>query len=288
MSSLRTQRVVILLIGIFILVVVTVVLLVRLYLDSLYTSRLDRVNIAVWGPQSYVMSLSRVGKQHHIIIMSNAYTVQVPGGLAGYSIGSLGKLAALEADAQLYMKAMGVGAGVFIHKYLYDAQPTIYYDDVWLENVEFAEIKRNMLQSIWLSGNMNMFDRLWMHLMIRSIKPAQMNVYYVRDNPPNVLVYDKLFRDEQELVQLGYIQSESTATFLARILESTGIRVADISRADSKMKRSSCTIFDSHESFSQTGLFLAGHFGCALEHGDTGLYDIYWVLDERIEREWGM
>ncbi|HNQ31249.1 MAG TPA: hypothetical protein PKJ68_02065 [Candidatus Woesebacteria bacterium] len=288
MSSLRMQRAVMLSIGIFILVAVALVLLARLFFDSLYMSRLDRVNIAVWGPQSYVMSLSRVGKQHYMIMMSNAYTVQVPGGLAGYSIGSLGKLATLEKDPRLYMKAMGVGAGVFIHKYLYDSEPTIYYDDVWLEDSKFAEIKNHILKSTWLAGNMNIFDRLWMYATIRSTKPAQMTIYKVRDNPPDVLLYDKLFRDEQKLVQLGYVASESTASFLARILENTGIRVADISRADSTMRKDSCTIVDSQESFSQTALFLAGHFGCVLEYGDTSLYDIYWVLDEKIEREWSM
>ena len=97
---------------------------------------------------------------------------------------------------------------------------------------------------------------------------------------------DKSFRNEKKLIQIRYISSESTAVFLSKLLENTGIRVADISRNEESEKLQKCTVIESGDSFSQTSIFMSRYFGCDLKKGDTGLYEVQWRIDASIEEKW--
>ena len=81
-----------------------------------------------------------------------------------------------------------------------------------------------------------------------------------------------------------YTDSERTAYFIAQMLENSGIRVADIAKSTTLLPN--CTIIDSGKTFSQTSKFISSYFACDLEKGDTGLYEIQWILDRGIEKRW--
>lgn len=283
MKNMRS-RVPILIFGLSVVFLIFAYFLYKSYSASLYNSSLSRINIGIWGEHSYVLSLGKTTKQHYIFLFGNSYEVQVPGGLKGYKIGALGKLANLEKDPQLFIKAMGEGSGVFIHKYVHNLDPEIYYDDTWLDTMQFNDVKKELLKKIFLPGDLSIFDRVFIYLAIRDARPSQSTLVKVKNEVPNLLLYDKIFRNEKKLVQILYTESERTAYFISQLLENTGIRVADISKNTAKTK--GCVIVESTSNFSQTSRFISNYFGCELREGDTGLYEVQWVLDSKVENRW--
>lgn len=273
-----------LLFGLVLLVFMFAYFLYRAYTHSLYSTPFTRINISVWGNHSYVVSLGKTTKQQYIFLFPNSYEVQVPGGLQGYKIGALGKLSALENDPQLFAKAMGQGSGVFVHKYLHDAKNEIYDDDTWVDKISFSEIKHDIEASIFRTGNMSLLDRLYLYFAIYNAKPSQTTLVRVKQDIPALLLYDKVFWNEKKLVQIEYAESERTAYFISKLLENTGIRVADISK--NSKTASECVVIESSETFSQTSQFLSSYFGCVLRRGNTGLYEIQWILNRRVEDTW--
>jgi len=283
MKNMRS-RVPILIFGLSVVFLILAYFLYKSYSASLYNSSLTRINIGIWGEHSYVLSLGKTTKQHHIFLFGNSYEVQVPGGLKGYKIGALGKLADLEKDPQLFIKAMGEGSGVFIHKYLQELDADIYYDDTWLDTLKFNDVKKELLSKVFLPGDLNIFDRIFVYLAIRDSTPSQSTLVKVKKEVPDLLLYDKVFRNEKQLVQILYSDSERTAYFISRLLENTGIRVADISKNTSET--TNCVIVESAKNFSQTSRFISSYFGCELREGDTGLYEVQWILDGKVENRW--
>lgn len=281
---LMRQRIITLTVGIIIIGFVLAYITLRAYTQSLYHNTLTRVNIGIWGKHSYVLSLGKTSRQHYIFLFANSYEVEVPGGLKKYKIGALGKLAGLEKDPQLFAKAMGQGGGVFIHKHLYDDTQEIFYDDSWVDSLSFTDIKTELMLSIFRAGELNVFDRLFVLMTIRDARPGQTTLVRVKTSVPQLLLYEKSFRNEKKLVQILYSGSQHTAIFISKMLENTGIRVADITQ--NPKRQSGCSIIESSGRFSQTASFLSSYFGCALEKGETGLYEIIWLLDQGVEDTW--
>lgn len=273
-----------LIVGILLLLSVVAYLLFQEYRQSLFSSPLARINVAIWGEHSYVISLGKTTRQHYIFLFPNSYEVMVPGGLKGYKIGALGKLSSLEKDTQLFAKAMGQGSGVFVHKYLFSSQTEIFEDDTWVESTNFSQMKKEIFAGILAPGDLNVFDRLFVYLSLQQAKPSQTTVVRVKGAVPELLLYDKVFRNEKKLVQLVFSQSERTAYFIADFLENTGIRVADISK--NPKQSSQCVIIESSDQFSQTSRFLSSYFDCNLTRGDTGLYEVQWFLNDEVENRW--
>ncbi len=270
--------------GLGVLGLILAYILFRGVTHSLFNSSLTRINIGIWGKHSYVVSLGKTTKQNYIFLFPNSYEVQVPGGLKGYKIGALGKLADLEKDPQLFAKAMGQGSGVFIHKYIHEQKSEIYDDDEWIDSIKFVEIKREIERSLFQQGDLSLFDRLYVYSAIRDARPSQTTLVRVKESKPELLLYDKVFRNEKKLVQMMYTDSERTAYFIAQMLENSGIRVADIAKSTTLLPN--CTIIDSGKIFSQTSKFISSYFACDLEKGDTGLYEIQWILDHGVEKRW--
>lgn len=278
------QRVFMLFAGIAIVIFILAYIALRAYSQSLFQSKLTRINIGVWGKHTYVLSLGRTSRQHYILLFANSYEVEVPGGLQKYKIGALGKLAKLEKDPQLFTKAMGQGGGVFIHKNLYEDTQEIFYDDSWVDTLSFTDMKTELMLSVFHAGELNIFDRLFVLMTIRDARPGQTTLVKVKTSVPQLLLYEKAFRNEKKLVQILYSRSQHTAIFISKMLENTGIRVADIS--ENTQHLSGCSIIESGAEFSQTSRFLSSYFGCTLERGETGLYEIKWLLDRGVEDTW--
>lgn len=280
-----SSRIVVLTIGLVLLIGIFVMGTIRGLQTSLFGEPLSRVNIGYWGEHSYVLSLGRQSKQHYVFAYANSHTVEVPGGLAEYHIGALGKLSSLEQDRQIFPKALGEGSGVFIHRYLYQDRSKIYFDDTWVDRLDLSEIKRDLtMRTLFASGNLSLFDRFFILFALQEAKSAQVTVIQIKKNTPQLLLYDRIFRQEKKLVQILHSGSERTAYSLARLLENAGIRVADISE-DEDLRRN-CTVVEPRRPFTQTAQFVGRYFGCSLEIGDTGLYDTVWRIGSKTAREW--
>lgn len=280
-------RLVVLGVGVLILLLVLISLALRNIQSSLFSESLSRVNIGYWGEHSYVLSIGRQSKQHTVLLFANSHPVRIPGGLAEYRIGALGKLASLEHDQQLYTKAMGAGSGVFIHRFVHESSQEVYYDDTWIHAQDFQAVRKElMLRTILERGSLSLFDRLYVLFALQESKPSQVSIVRVDTTTPSLLLFDKVFRQERKLVQLRYATSDRTAYALSKLLENTGIRVADIS--PSAKSAGACTIIESHKPSSHTARFLSTYFDCPIEVGDTGLYDVVFGMSPEIERVWRM
>jgi len=273
----------------FLIIGIGTTLLILLYIayhnysDSLYANPLSRINIGIWGKHAYVVSLSAKTNQHIIFTFPNSHVVQVPGGLKGYKIGALGKLAQLENDPFLFAKALGQGSGLFIHKSLHKDSNEIYYDDKPLtDNLDsiIGEIKN----SVFLEGDLSIVDRIYLYSTISNAKSSQITLVNVGEYTQREILFDRIFRNEKKLVQILYNLSQRTAYFLSINLENTGIRVADISANDKVTKE--CSVTESTDKHSETAKFISKYFNCKLVTGNTGLYEIIWRLDTGVEDRW--
>ncbi len=279
------SRVYILFFGLLIVIAVGVILGYKSYRRSLFGDPSARINIALWGEHSYVISLGKESRQHYILAFGNSYAVEVPGGLKNYHIGALGRLSSLEKDPKIYTKAMGQGSGVLIYRTIHAPTETVYYDDAWLDSLQTSTVKSEILRRmITQPGDAGIFDRIYVIWALQSAKESQIKIVTLKENEPGLLLYDKTFRQEKKLVQIQYRSSQHTAYRLSRLLENTGIRIADISHADTTPTE--CVVYEPDKRPSHTAQFVSRYFGCLYESRDTGLYDTVWVLNSRVEKEW--
>lgn len=278
-------RVYVLVSGIILTIFVCVFLGYRQYLRSLFSNPLNRINVGIWGKHTYIVSLSNNSTQNYLILFDSTQMIQIPGGLKGYKVGSLGKLASLEQDIQVYKKALGVGGNTFLHRTLFENTDTIYYDERWMEGLSFEQFQNELKSFVFLSGDMSIFDRVFYYQAISRLKPSNTTVVKSAQTTSDVVLFDKTFRNERKLVQIMYQNSERTAMLLARTLENTGIRIADISRKD-RGEDKECVVTEQTIPFSRTARFISDFFACKMVEGDTGLYDLRWYLGNEVEERW--
>lgn len=294
----------VLIFGIGILVLALGSLLYRDYAKSFFASSASRIHVGIWGGKhTYVLSLGKTTKQHYFFVFQNSHTIKVPGGLKKYKIGALGKLAHLEHDPHVFIKALSQASGLLIQKTLYEDTDTVYYDEEEGEKVNQDQILKDIRVDIVKPGNLSLFDRIFVLLTVQNARPSQTSIEYVTENstPKVNALLDKTFRNEKKLVQIRFIQSEPTALFLSSMLENMGIRVADISQIDNTLSTSTseatdraqmkkrgdeCEVVEPGPRFSNTSQFISQYFECALVHGDTGLYEIQWNLSTHVEEKW--
>lgn len=279
-------RLYILIAGVLLVFLILGTVLYRDYSQSFFSSTSGRINIGVWGEHTYVLSLGKTTRQHYIFIFENSHVIDVPGGLKSYKIGALGKLAYLENDPNLFVKALSQGSGIIIHKALYKDTDTIYYDEE--ESISrLNEVMNDLQLDVLKAGDLNLFDRIFVYTTLAQARPSQINVIKMGEEAPKVgALLDKAFRNEKKLVQILFVSSESTAVFLSKMLENTGIRVADISQGESDRGVQKCSVVESGTEFSQTSIFMSTYFGCSLVKGNTGLYEVQWRLDTPTEEKW--
>lgn len=264
--------------------------LTREYNRSFFSTSLQRVNIGIFGKRSMIVSynLKSSGGGHTLIVFSNTYNVQIPGGLGGYSVGSIGKLAELEKKPDMYKKAMSIAGQLLLHRAQYKNTSEVYYDD-YGDTTDDNEMKSRLADAFWGGGDLTIFERLFLISKIDEILSSSTSRYLVSSQKPQLKLYERSFRDERKLVQIYYQDSSKTAYTFASLLENAGIRVADIISTQEKLTNGpKCMVIESGSERSKTGEFLTDYFGCAYTEGETGIYDIHFVLDDKTEQEWGI
>ena len=273
--------------GIAVLVLILAVWSVQTYRKSFFMSPMQRVNIGIWGKRSMIISYNLTAPRHTLIMFSNTYPVDIPGGLQGYTIGALGKLVALEKKPLIYKKALSAAGDVLVHKVQYQTTDDIYYDD-YGNMSEDVELQAHIRKALFGPGELTLFERLFLWSRLSEITSVQTARHLVSSQKPDITLYEKAFRNEKKLVQIRYAQGASSAFAFAGMLENIGIRVADSMRVDRDQSMAqTCTVMEADGEKSATAAFIVDYFGCAHVTGQTGLYEIIFTLGPVIEQEWG-
>jgi hypothetical protein len=277
-------------VGFSLIVIMVLVWVARQVFGSFLFEPFQRFNLGMWGKRSMILSYNKNNPNHTIILFSNQFEIEIPGGLKGYHVGSLGKLVSLEKKPLIFKKSLSSAGNLLIHKILYEKSEDVYFDD--FGDISDEQAVRSMLMNfLTQSGELNLFERAYLFLNLNSIIGPQTSWIIVSHQKPQEIFYEREFRNERKLVQLIYKNSPETAQIFATMLENTGIRIADTASLLDQSSRKyaqikNCLIIES-EATSKTGKFLANYFGCDIKKDETDLYDIKMILGEKLEGEWG-
>jgi len=271
----------------------------QIFSQSLFMKNKDRINIVMYGPKSSLYSIDTNENRHYVLYFPPDLKMQVPGGYENYRVGSLGKLAKLEANPDIFRKTFALATTAFVDYYFYQDSPDVYYGNESEDKVT----EPALYKFITYSGNANIFDRIFFLLKFFRINQSDFTVidYLEKTNKAKNdvifqdesfkkesigLLFQKKYRAEHKSVQILYKNGYKVAVQIASLLEGNGIRVNDIS-IDIKSEKGCSVIEDLSpgESFSTTAADIASYFDCAIVKGKTDVYDIIFVLG-KVEDDW--
>ena len=273
--------------------------LMLIFSQSLFMQKKDRINIVMYGPQSGLYSIDTNESRHYVLYFPPDLKMQVPGGYGNYRVGSLGKLAKLDGNPDIYRKTFALATTAFVDYYLYQDSPEVYYGNEAIDKVT----EPALYKFITYSGNANIFDRVFLLFTFLRINQSNFTVIDYREKTIKAkndvvfqdesfkkesigLLFQKKYRTEHESIQILYKDGYQVAVQIANLLEGNGIRVNDISINLSE--KNECRVVEDLKAgqvYSSTASDIASYFGCALIKGKTDVYDIIFVLGN-LEKDW--
>ncbi len=266
---------------------------VKSYTNSLFYSNRDRINIVVYGTYTSVYSLGISDNEDYIIPFSPDLKIEVPGGYGQYRVGSIGKLVTLDKNYDIYNKAFSLASLTFVEYYFTEDKSDTYYD-IPFPNKEDLKLNGNTI--LFAKSNANLFDRLYLALVIASRERENFKVVndmllsdqdrYIKKSLG--LFFQKLYRKENKNVQIVYTKDYNLAEKLSTVIEGNGIRVNDISFLEKPKDK--CRVVENTSSkdkgYSQTALQLSRFFHCQIaQESMGGVYDIIFELGN-LEEKW--
>ncbi|MEI6327212.1 MAG: hypothetical protein WCO78_03790 [Candidatus Roizmanbacteria bacterium] len=270
--------------GLSLLFIIITVLVWRSYQNSLFVLDRNRILVGVWlGDESYVLSLPKESGQNHILWYPPSQEVTIPGGLKNYRLGALSKVAQLESDPRLYTKAMSQLSGIPLERTFYKNTQEVYYGDNQIHE-SISEITSQVRSSVWGLEGGSLWDKLFIYQKLGSLRSSNTELY-IKLKPDKANLYDRIFRNEKQLVQMTYPGTPATAMFLSQLLEGIGIRVSDIGAYSNPVAKQ-CIVTEKTHTQSKTAAYITEYFGCAYKTGDTGLYEIQFALGSDTIEEW--
>jgi hypothetical protein len=274
-------------------------ILVRDLSRSLFFQRKDRITIVVYSakPTYYSFGISEVG--NYALSFYPDLRVQIPGGYGYYRVGALGKLVQLEKEPIIFQKAFSAVTSTTVDYYFYEDSDQVYYGSKGSEQKEGQPKLRDLF---FMKSNASFIDRLYLLALLNQIKP---NTVYEIDYLPYDRVkddtvfdsktflekyigtfYQKTYRNENLNVQIVYSKSYKTADLISSILNGNGVLVGDISQEPHDQEK--CTVIEEDsDKKSKTAQLITTYFGCDHKKGETGIYDILFVLGS-LEKTWAM
>lgn len=302
MSKFKSKKTAYLVITVLFLVVLGVIG-TRQFLDSLFFSRKDRINVVVYGKDTLFYSFGRTDRVHYFISFPPDIKISVPGGYGKYRVGGIGRLAFQEKKPWLIQTSFSTVASATVDLYFYDNLSEIYYG---VSGIPDSKVSVPSLSSIFfMRSNGNMFDRIFLALLTAGRRGNQIvpivytsldtegeDILKDRDFGKKYLGYlfNKTFRSEKRSVQIHYsnraVQNNNyrTALVISRIIEGDGIRVVDITE---DTPHTQCEIVESGQVFSRSAKHMALFFGCPLRSGNVESSDIALYLGS-LEKSWEM
>lgn len=207
----------------------------------------DRVTIVFYGPESTVLSLGLRDETNYIIKLSNDYSINVPGGYGWYKIGGIGRLAELEKDNTLLVRAFSSTISTPVDYYFIPKDPSVYFNS--MQNADFSPSKKyvlSILGDISHKSNVTLLDRILIYISVffkGKIDFIELNSDFYEKKGNDIyfretdfykkhqgFFYKKMFREAGIEIKMKYNRSYKASLTLSRILEGTGLRVVDISQ----------------------------------------------------------
>lgn len=277
-----------LLIGGLLIFFIFLIWFIRQFTSSFFTSKYQRVNIGIWGKRTIILSYNLSSPDHSLIVFSNSYEIEIPGGLKGYTVGAIGKLVDLERKPLIFKKALSSAGQLLIHKTQHENTSEVYFDDFGDPSSDDA-LKSMIISSLLGPGDLNVLERIYIFFHLSEVVGPRTSRAIVTSQKFEPKLYEKVFRNERKLVQLQYQKSSKTAYEFASMLENIGIRVSDVLSIDRGENRviSRCEVIEQEANVSETAKFLSAYFDCRIVRGETGIYNIKLILDQVTESEWG-
>jgi hypothetical protein len=255
----------------------------------------DRINILLYGPETFYYSLDRANNRDYAIAFQPDVKLDVPGGYGTYRVGSLGKLALLDDDPELIQNTFALATTTFVHYVFLEDADEVYYGE------QIPEIQKPSLKKILFgTSNASILNRIYLTLILVNDKADAYqrisfseqkeavfndisfeNKLFFKDSIG--LLFQETYRDEHKSIQVLYPGKYTTAQRLSDLLEGNGIRVSDISY--DIRQHDECAVVYSSDKESHTAHDIGSYFGCAVSPGKTDVYDILFLLGG-VEEKW--
>lgn len=270
--------------------------LVLLYSQSLFVYKGERINFVMYGKQTAFYSLDKQETRNYVMYFYPDLKMQIPGGYGNYRIGSLGKLAKLDNEPDIFKKTFSIATTSLVHFYYYPNNEEVFYGREIQKKPRVPVLK----DILFMPGNAGFFDRMYLAMWLfdkhdddfkliaygEEKNKIHNDVFFQEDSfikNSIGLLFQKQYRDEQKNIQLQYSNNYEVAERISSLLEGNGIRVNDITLDMDRNKK--CMIIENSKDFSQTSLDMSHFFKCNLVEGKTDVYDIIFVLGS-LEKEW--
>ncbi len=289
-SKINLQKV-----GLVIILLILFSLLINAFSASLFFRSKDRITTVFYNEKTRLYSF---GEANYSLYFYPDLKIFVPGGYGNYRVGGLGKLVSLENKPVLLKNAFSAASSTFVDYYFYPKKEIIYYGKNKDKSLQFPGFQ----ELFFYESNTSFLDRLYLYSKFLTAKKAdftQLEAPNNKSEDKNVEIFDqenfaktyqgyfyqKTYRNEKANVQILYYKSYDTAQLIGHILDSTGIRVVDLSQDDRKIK--GCLVIKQKSENSSTASSLADFFKCELKIGKTNASDIILELGQR-EAEWSV
>lgn len=282
--------------GMFLLLLVVFIILVRQLVTSAFFTAGDRIHILFYSSTPTYFSLEKEGGLHYVTSFGADSRTEIPGGYDIYRIGALQKLASIEHNPSLFKRVFSRVTGSMLDFYFYPGNDTVYYGT--RQTVALPSFSQIFFQA----SNANFFDRLyiWLRFVGKNEHVFDEIAIHTIVDKNEILLSDKAFgeryigyfyykslRQENKTVQILYTRSYNAALNVSRIIDGTGIRVVDIDSVEiPPQKNTGCKVTeDTAGSFSHSAQKIATFFSCELVRGKGKLSGIVLYLNAA-EKEW--
>lgn len=290
-SKIKTQKLIIYLLIIFLFYFVFVNVK-----HSIIFKKRDRLNLVFYGEKTAFYSLGFVDNINYFIYFSPDARVLIPGGFGYYRLGALGKLVDLERKPDLIKKSFSATTGSFVNLYFYPTKSLVYFGN---KNIDFY--LPSIKQIFFTRSNGTFLDRIYISYLFftrkRNDYQSITNLPFKDTSDGSVIderrmfdkligyFYQKVFRDEDQTVQIVYTDSYKNSLLIGHIIEGQGIKVVDFTMNNAKDK--DCWVFSTGPKLAQSTRAIADFFNCHIKSLTNQPYDIIFKLGER-EKEWSV
>lgn len=284
------------------LVVYLIFVTIRIFANSNFFVKKDRINIIFYGQKSSFVSLGLADDVDYVGFFDNGMKVYVPGGYGRYKVGALGRLADLEKNPKIIQKAFSSMLSAMVDFYFIPIKSPIFFEpkDTEVSNFSIPHLSPlDVLLNTKYITNASIVDKLFIFLTMfdkkrsnfsliktTNVKKDEDQIIFLEgrfDKKYQGYFYEKTLRDENKSGKI-YYSSYKSAKIVSRILEGEGIRIVDLSEAKQKIKN--CLVVEADNKISKTAAFLSRYFGCRRVIGNTDKVDIIIKLGDNLEKDW--
>src|SRR3990167_7600460 len=262
---------------------ILVLFIIQLY-KSLFITKPERINLLFLNQNPTLISLSTVGESNYYLNLYPDLKLNIPGGYGDYRVGALVKLSQLENDSELINRAIEGSTFTFLNYYFFPNKVQTYFG-----KAPTSKFNLNLKNVIFNKSNASFFDKLYLLIKLVEIQShnfIKLNTFEKLNNNKdlvfdserfaeeyNGLFFQHTYRDERRSVQILYTNNYNSADIIAKILESNGIRVVDISKIDKTDKN--CSVFEKAKKYSITSKNISTYYNYSYTIFEHSFFHLY-------------